>query len=460
MIIYYWQKERKINNKRKTAMAQLPAGSIMSTGPTEKNSLKNKNQFLVPFILIISLFFLWGMVHNLDSILIPHLKKACELNNRQSTLIDTAVYLAYFLMAIPAGIILKKWGYKAGIIGGLLVAMIGALLFYPAADSRSYELFLIALFIIGCGIAVLETAANPYAAVLGPQETAGIRLNLAAAFNGSAAFVAALIGRNFILSNIEHTKEELAAMPVAEKLAYLNTESDAVKVPYLVLAGGFLLVALLFSLFHFPEVKSESKKTRLSEFPKALRHKHLSWAVIAQFAYVGAQVCITSFFIRMAQQGGGFDEDTAAAYLGIYGLLFMIGRFAGTFFLKFVRQQKLLTIYAVICTLLCAIAILGKGEYVVYALCGLGFFVSIMFPTIFALGIVDLGEDTKIGSSLLIMSIIGGAIFPYIMGTIVDMSNDKIQPGYIVPLICFLVIIYFGVSGYKVKIHEKPVELV
>jgi FHS family L-fucose permease-like MFS transporter len=436
-------------------MAQLPVESVIQ--PT-KTASTNKT-FLVPFILVVSLFFLWGMVHNLDSILIPHLKKACQLNNRQSTLIDTAVYLAYFLMAIPAGMMLKKWGYKKGIIGGLAVAAFGALMFYPAADARSYELFLLALFIIGCGIAVLETAANPYAAVLGPQETAGIRLNLAAAFNGSAAFVAAIIGRNFILSGVEYTPEQLAAMPEAEKLAYLNFESSAVKGPYLVLAAGFVLVAVLFSLFHFPEVKSESKTARLSQFAKAFRHKHLSWAVLAQFAYVGAQVCITSFFIRMAQQGGGIDEKTAGWYLGVYGLLFMAGRFIGTFFLKYIQQQKLLTIYAVICTALCATAILIDGKFAVYALCGLGFFVSIMFPTIFALGIVDLGEDTKIGSSLLIMSIIGGAIFPYIMGSIIDMSNDNIQSGYIVPLLCFLLIIYFGVSGYKVREAKKGVEL-
>ena len=435
-------------------MAQIP-----STATELASSAGKKNKFLIPFILVTSLFFLWGMVHNLDSILIPHLKKACELNNRQSTLIDTSVYLAYFLMAIPAGMFLKKWGYKKGIIGGLCVAAIGALLFYPAAEARNFELFLLALFIIGCGIAVLETAANPYAAVLGPPESAGLRLNLAAAFNGSAAFVAAIIGRNFILSGIENTKEELAAMPASEKLAYLNYESSAVQVPYLVLAGGFVLVAVLFSLFHFPEVKSESRSVKLSQFAKAFRHKHLSWAVVAQFAYVGAQVCITSFFIRMAQQGGGIDEKAAGWYLGAYGLLFMGGRFIGTFFLKFVKQQKLLTIYAIICTMLCATAILIDGKLAVYALCALGFFVSIMFPTIFALGIVDLGEDTKIGSSLLIMSIIGGAIFPYIMGTIIDMSGDKIQPGYIIPLVCFLIIIYFGMSGYKIKQHEKPVEL-
>lgn len=429
------------------------------TQPKVAPMATRKRTFLIPFILVTALFFLWGMVHNLDSILIPHLKKACQLNNRQSTLVDTAVFFAYFIMAIPAGIFLKKWGYKNGIIAGLIVAAVGAFLFVPAANIRSFELFLFALFVIGCGIAVLETAANPYAAVLGPPETSSVRLNLAASFNGLAAFVAPVVGTLFILSGVEHSKEELNAMPVAQKLAYLNAEAASVKLPYITLGSGLLLVAVLFLFFHFPEVKADSKNVKLSQFGRVLRRRHLSWAVLAQLAYVGAQVCVTSFFIRMAMQGGGFNEKTAGYYLGAYGLLFMVGRFAGTFFLRFVSSHKLLSIYAVICTILCMAAILGKGEYVVYALGGLGFFMSIMFPTIFSLGLEGLGNDTKIGASLLVMSIVGGAIFPYIMGTIIDLSGDKIQPGYIVPLVCFLVIIYFGMSGYKVKVPGKAVEL-
>jgi len=440
-------------------MAQPPVESVAQ--PSLLVDSKRKQRFfLIPFILVTSLFFLWGMVHNLDSILIPHLKKACVLDNRQSTLVDTAVFFAYFLMAIPAGMFLKKWGYKTGIIFGLLVAAGGAFLFVPAANTRSFELFLLALFIIGCGIAMLETAANPYAAILGPPESAGVRLNLAASFNGLAATVAPWVGTTFILSGVEYSQSQLAAMPAIEKIAYLNSEAAAVRLPYMVFGGVLILVAILFRFFHFPEVKDESKKIKLSQFGKALRHQHLAWAVAAQFAYVGAQVCVTSFFIKMAKQGGGFDEKTAGYYLILYGLLFMGGRFIGTFLLKFFSPQKLLTAYAVICTLLCLTAILGRGDYVVYSLGGLGFFMSIMFPTIFSLGLVELGEDTKIGGSLLVMSIVGGAIFPFIMGTVIDLSGDKVQPGYIIPLICFLVIIYFGIAGYKVKIHEKPVELV
>jgi FHS family L-fucose permease-like MFS transporter len=441
-------------------MAQIPVEAIHQEEDALSDKKKKQKFFLVPFILACSLFLLWGMVHNFNSVLIPHLKKACQLNNRASTLIDTSVYLAYFLMAIPAGIILKKWGYKKGMIGGLVVAALGAFLFVPAANSRSFELFLLALFVIGCGIATLETAANPYVAVLGPPKTASIRLNFGAAINGLAVVIAPIVGSTFILTGINHSEAELNAMPVAEKIAYLNSEAATVKMPYIILGCALLVVVIFYLFFHFPEVKSENKSAKFTHFFRAFRHRHLTWAVIAQFAYVGAQVCVTSFFIRMAQQGGGFDEKSAGYFLGsVYGTLFLVGRFAGTFILRYVRAEKLLTIYAVISTALCAAAILGNGGYVVYCLGALGFFMSIMFPTIFGLGLVDLGEDTKIASSLLVMSIVGGAIFPFIMGTIIDLSHDKIQPGYIVPLICFLVIVYFGVNGYKVRKHEKAVVL-
>ena len=414
------------------------------------NKAGSKPNYLVPFILVTSLFFLWGMAHNLDSILIPHLKKACQLNNAQSTLVDTAVFMAYFLMAIPAGMILKKWGYKSSIILGLVVFAAGAFLFVPAANTRAYEIFLIALFIIGCGLTILETAANPYAAVLGDAKTASTRLNLAASFNGLAAMVAPIVGTLFILSGKEYTPEQLAAMPDTTRMAYLMEEAASVKMPYIVLGSVLVLIAVFFYFMHVPEVKPQTGNiTSKGGFFEVLKHRHLSWAVAAQFFYVGAQVCVTSFFIRMAQQGGGLDEHTAGYYLGVYGFLFMAGRFVGTALLKFMTSQMLLSIYAVISVLLCIVAILGDGAYVIYALGGLGFFMSIMFPTIFALGITNLGEGTKAGSSWIIMSIVGGAILPYIMGTLIDLNNDNIQLGYSIPLICFVVISYYGIKGYK-----------
>lgn len=408
-------------------------------------------KYLVPFILVVSLFFLWGMAHNLDSILIPHLKKACDLNNRQSTLIDTSVFLAYFLMAIPAGMILKKWGYKASMIIGLLVFATGAFLFVPAANQLSYITFLIALFIIGCGLTILETSANPYAAVLGDPAKATSRLNLAASFNGLAAMVAPFIGSMFILSGKSHTKEELAAMTDVTRSSYFMEEAASVKMPYIILGIVLVVIAIIFYFVNLPEIKTKSTDgLAKGSFFGALRHRHLKWAVVAQFFYVGAQVCVTSFFIRMAQQGGGFDEKTAAYYLAIYGLLFTVGRFAGTAMLQFISSHKLLSIYAAISVLLSLVAIFGNGAYVVYALGAIGFFMSIMFPTIFALGIDGIGDDTKPGSSWLIMSIVGGAILPYGMGTLIDFNGDNIQIGYSIPLVCYLIILYFGLKGYKI----------
>ncbi|MBP6432134.1 MAG: L-fucose:H+ symporter permease [Ferruginibacter sp.] len=435
-------------------LSNEPLNNISSTDASKKN------KYLVPFILVAFLFFLWGMVHNLDGILIPHLKTACELNNTQSMLIDAAIFMAYFLMAIPAGMILKRWGYKKGIIAGLIIAGIGACLFVPAANTRIYSLFLLALFIIGCGITILETAANPYAAILGDERGASTRLNLGAAINGLAVFIAPVIGAKFIFSDVEYTKDQLLQMPVTDKLAYLNMESSSVKMPYMFIAAGFLLVAILFYFFKLPEVKEDSKTAKFSEFIKAFRHKHLTWAVFAQFAYVGAQVCVTSVFVRMAMKGGGVDKKTAGYFLGtIYGTLFLAGRFIGTFLTKYISSQKLLTIFSICAAALCLLSILGKGDIVIYSLGAMGFFMSIMFPTIFALGIVNLGNETKIGSSLLVMSIVGGAVFPMIMGKIIDMYNDNIQLGYIVPFICFLIIICFGVRGYKVKEVKQQVEL-
>lgn len=417
----------------------------------------SRRSYLFPFILVTCLFFLWGMAHNLDSILIPHLKKACQLNNRQSTFVDTAVFLAYFLMAIPAGILLKKLGYQFSIIIGLVAFAAGAFLFVPAASALSYGLFLTALFIIGCGLTILETAANPYAAVLGAPESATTRLNLAASFNGLAAMVAPIIGTNLILSGKEYSAQQLAAMPDGTRLAYLAHEAASVKMPYLTLGCVLLVVAVLFYFAALPEIKApESEPSQGGGFFAVLKHKHLFWAVVAQFFYVGAQVCVTSFFIRMAKQGGGFDEKTAGYYLGVYGFLFMAGRFIGTALMKYVSSQRLLSIYAVAAIALCGVAVLGNGGYVIYALGGLGFFMSIMFPTIFALGIAGLGGDTKPGSSWLVMSIVGGAIMPPLMGTLIDFQGDNIQIGYVIPLVCFIVILFFGLYGYR--INKTPIQ--
>jgi FHS family L-fucose permease-like MFS transporter len=407
-------------------------------------------KLLFPFILVTSLFFFWGFVHNLDPILIPHLKKAFRLNNLQSSLVDSAVFIAYFLMALPAGYVMRKFGFKSGILLGLILFGVGCFLFFPAANARLYALFLVALFVIACGLAFLETAANPYATVLGPPESSTQRLNLAQSFNGLAAMVAPIIGGTFILSGKNYTDEELKAMSAPVLNAYLQSEADSVKMPYLILGLVILLLAAIIYFTKMPDTKEEGDD-QSSNFLHAFRHKHLTWAVIAQFFYVGAQVCVSSFFIRMATTMGLEEKMASKYYLGLgYGLAFMVGRFAGTFLMKYIQPAKLLAIYSVINIILSLLAIFGEGMIVIYALIGIAFFMSIMFPTIFSLGIQDLGKDTKLGSSLIVMSIVGGALLPPLLGIIAD-ATENIQYGYVIPLLCFVVVFYFGWKGYKIK---------
>jgi len=410
--------------------------------------MNKANKYLLPFILVTSLFFFWGLIINLDSILIPHLRKAFRLTTLQSSLVDSAVFIAYFLMAIPAGMIMQRSGFKTGIITGLLLFATGSFLFLPAANTREYAFFLGALFIIACGLAILETAANPYATVLGPENTATQRLNLAQSFNGLAVVVAPLIGKYFILSGTEYSDAELANMTVQAKDAYLQSEAASVKGPYIVIGVLILAVAILFLLTKLPDIKEE--KTERKNLLHTLRHQHLFWAVIAQFFYVGAQVCVTSFFINLAKRSAGLNEKDAANYLVGYGIAFMAGRFFGTFLMKYIQPAKLLSIYALVNILLSIVAVFSKGMITVYALIGIGFFMSIMFPTIFALGIKGLGHETKMGSSLIIMAIVGGALLPPVLGYISD-ATKNIQTGYLVPLICFIVVLFFGLKGYKVN---------
>jgi MFS transporter, FHS family, L-fucose permease len=400
------------------------------------------------FILITSLFFLWGFAHNLDPILIPHLKKSFTLTTTQSTLVDSAVFIAYFLMALPAGFIMKRFGYKIGIITGLLFFSIGSFLFIPAANTQSYVFFLFALFVIACGLTILETAANPYASALGPHETSTQRLNLSQSFNGLAAFLAPIIGARVILTK-GHSDAELNAMTESARKVALASEASSVKMPYFILGAVLLLIAIIFALTKLPEIKHKEAGASSKSIFHAFRHKHLTWGVVAQFFYVGAQVSVFSLFILYATSSARLEQVKAADYLGVCGAAFLVGRFLGTFLMKYIKPNKLLALYAAINALLCLVAISAHGMITVYAIIAICFFMSIMFPTIFALGIQDLGGDTEYGSSLIIMSIVGGAILPRIFGYISD-ATGNIQLGYIVPLVCFVVICFFGWRGYKV----------
>ena len=420
------------------------------------NMAKN-NRFA--FVLVTSLFFFWGFVHNLDPVLIPHLRRAFSLTTFEASLVDFSIFIAYFLMAIPAGLIVKKYGYKVGILTGLCFFALGCFLFIPAANTMQYIFFLGALFVVACGLATLETVANPYATMLGAPETATQRLNFAQSFNGLAAFFAPIIGGYLILSDNPKTDAEVAAMAPEIRHTYLLSETASVKMPYLILGCVILVVAFIFLLSKLPEKKTDKEETESRGFFHALRHKQLSWAVAAQFFYVGAQVCILSFLILYAEKVSGIPEKEGKYYSGIAGLLFMIGRFAGTFFMQYVQPPKLLKLYAIICTILCGVLILGSGKVTIYAMLGISFFMSIMFPTIFALGIDGLGADTKAGSSLLVMSVAGGALVPLLLGLIADKTGD-FRLGYIVPLICFAVVFLFAWTGYKRRgVEEVEVKI-
>lgn len=412
-------------------------------------------QYRFAFIMITSLFFLWGFAHNLDPILIPHLKKSFTLSTLQSSLIDSAVFIAYFVMALPAGYIMKKYGYKAGIITGLLLFAIGSFLFIPAANTQQYAFFLGALFIIACGLTILETAANPYASLLGDAETSTQRLNFSQSFNGLAATLAPIIGARIILTK-DYAETELSSMTDAARKLALSSEASTVKTPYFILGAFILLVAIVFWFTKLPEIKEGDEYAGKGKgILHAFRHRHLTWGVVAQFFYVGAQVCVFSFFILYATKAAGIDKVAAADYLGWgCGMAFMIGRFAGTFFMKYIKPARLLAIYSLINMLLCAVAIFSSGMIALFAVIGIAFFMSIMFPTIFSLGIKDLGADTKFGSSLIIMSIVGGALLPPVFAQVADVTKN-IQNGYIVPLVCFAVILYFGLKGYRVVKNDK-----
>lgn len=410
--------------------------------------MNSNRNYILPIILVTSLFFLWAFLHNINPILIPHLKKACQLTDTQSAFIDTSVYLAYFSIALPAGWFMHKYGYKKGILFGLFLYGLGALLFLPAASTRNYTFFLGALFVTASGATFLETVANPYMAKLGDEKTGARRLNFAQSFNGVGAFMAPILGGQFILSGVEHSSVELNQMATSGLLeSYLQTEANTVKIPYLIIAAGVLLLFALFFVSKLPEGKIVHENTKASFSFKVLQIPQVKWAVVAQFFYVGAQVCVGSFFIRFSSYTMDLPEKQAAYWWGFIAMVgFMVGRFSGTFLMKYIKPERLLVLYAIINILLLVVAVFIQGIIAVYSLIAVPFFMSIMFPTIFALGIKGLGEETKIAASFLVMSIVGGAFFPLIMGRISDATGGNIQLAYLVPLVCFIAVLLFALT--------------
>ncbi|MBS1668211.1 MAG: L-fucose:H+ symporter permease [Bacteroidetes bacterium] len=418
----------------------------MTTQTITNIKTKQSAGYRVAFVLIVSLFFLWALTSNLLPTLIPHLKKVCRLSNFESSLLDTSYWSAYFIMAIPAAMIMKKTSYKTGIVIGLMIAAAGSLLFIPAASIREFWFFLLANFILASGMTFLETAANPYISVLGDPSTAAQRLNFAQAFNGLGAFISASVLSKVILSGKEFSEDQLNAMPVDKVNAYLNSEASALNIPYLCIGLLLILVALLFIFQKFPKLEEEKEKA-ISLNVSVLKKSHLAWGVITQFFYVGGQVCISSFFIRYCRSVGE-TENRATTYLGGLLLFFMLGRYVGSFLMKKLAPAKMLVFYSIANILLISYMVLVGGHLSIFSLFGVEFFMSIMYPTIFSLAIKDLGADTKSASAFMVMSIIGGALVPPVMGYCIDIWN--IQLAYSIPLVCFAVVAYYGLVKHRV----------
>jgi FHS family L-fucose permease-like MFS transporter len=413
--------------------------------PSENRQKLVTQGFLVPFILITSLFFLWGIAHGMLDTLNKHFQNMLNMSKAQSGMIQFSVYTAYFGMALPAGYFMKRFGYKRGIILGLSLFSSGAFLIAATTTFESFWVFLICLFIMGCGLATLETAANPYTTKLGPKESAERRINFSQSFNGLAWVIGPLIGL-FIYGNHSNV--------AGEKLSSMI-------LPYCAIGGTVLLVAILFVFTKLPEIKEEESLGENDSVASSdgtpmnkplIKHRHFVLGVIAQFCYVAAQTGVFSYlinFVTDVNQNPHFDVAYGPYFLSIGFALFMIGRMSGSFLMKRFEPTKLLALYALMCCLLLPVVSMGAGWISLIALYGVFFFMSVMFPTIFALGIKDLGPKTKKASSFIVMSIFGGALFPPVMGLIADKFNMSV--GFFAPIPLFAFILYYGLKGHKVE---------
>ncbi|HZG25323.1 MAG TPA: sugar MFS transporter [Chitinophagaceae bacterium] len=409
--------------------------ALSTSSPSVAIEGNGTKSYQLPFILVTSLFFLWGTAYGLLDVLNKHFQETLNITKTRSTLLQASYFGAYFLIALPAGLFMNRYGYKKGIIMGLLLYAVGAFLFYPASQQASFNFFLLALFILASGLTCLETAANPYVTVLGKPETSEFRLNLSQCFNGVGSFIGPIIAANLFFSTDPGESSNL----------------DTVKLVYIIIGVVVLVIAGLFFFTRLPEIKeSEIVSSQVLDQKPLFSHNHFTGSVIAQFFYVAAQVGVATLFINYCTEGGrGIDNSQASYLLSISLLLFTIGRFAGTALMQKIAPNVLLTWYALINIGLCALVVWGQGWLSVYSLMAIFFFESIMFPTIFALGIKDVGHHTKRASSFLIMSIVGGAMVPYIMGMLADSRSTAFA--YILPMLCFFIVAWYGWRGYRVK---------
>ncbi|WP_247231642.1 L-fucose:H+ symporter permease [Telluribacter sp. SYSU D00476] len=452
-------------------MASIPPPSAKSN---VKTSSASGSSYFLPLALVTSLFFLWGLANSLNGTLIKQFQIALDLNRFQAGIIDFAFYMGYFFMALPAGYFMRRYGYKKGILFGLLLYAAGAFLFYPAASVRVYGFFLLALFTIASGLAFLETAANLYVTVLGDPDKAEWRINFAQSFNGISLILGPIIGALFIFAKTEYTTESLASMPAVEAEQIRIQEALSVQGPYLFIGALVLFVALLFTVTRMPEPVTEDEDDAGNNISimSLFRHRHLTLGIIAQFLNVGAQTVLWGYFVdfkldfsreehwslaegymnlinSISGTTTALTQTQIAGYHASFALvLFMLGRFVGTSLMSRMSSNRVLTWYAAGATILMLAAMLTGGLTAVICLSLTYFCHSIMFPTIFALSTKGLGAESKLASSLVIMAIVGGAIMPMAAGALF-----KLGPAYalVVPLLCFAFIVYYAASGSRVR---------
>ncbi len=419
-------------------------GLQQNTAGKSIGKLVPKN-ILIPFILLTSCFAWWGLANNMTDTLLAAFKKIMSMTDFQTSWIQLAFYGSYFCLALPAAMFIKKFSYKSGVLLGLGLFIIGALLFYPSSISMNYLHFLAALYILAGGLSILETSANPYIIAMGPEETGTQRLNLAQSFNPIGSISGVVISQLFILSNLNSASADERAAMGAEQLKQIQSaELNAVMGPYVTVALILLVIWILIAVVKMPRASEASSELNLlPTFKRLVKSRHYVWGVIAQFFYVGAQIGVWSFTIRYVMDELDLDEQNSATYYTAALILFTAFRFLCTGLMKYISPGKLLSILSSAAIVLTIIVIVSGGYIGVFALVGISACMSLMFPTIFGLAVKGLGEDTKIGGSGLIMAILGGAVLTAVQGIVSD-STGSINISYLVPLVCFAVILYYG----------------
>ncbi|WP_256011379.1 sugar MFS transporter [Desertivirga xinjiangensis] len=424
-----------------TKIKSVPQSEQVLTGGTKPKFTEKK--YLTVLVFVTSLFMCWGVAITMGDVLNKHFQHTLSLSRSQSAFVQFAIFGAYFVMGIPAGLFMKKFGYKNGVLLGLSLFALGSFLFVPAANTASFTFFGIALFILGCGLSTLETVAHPFVASLGDQRTSDQRVNFAQSFNALGAIIGPAVGSYFLLrNNVEG-----------------STDLTSVKVLYLVIGGVIAFIAICFAFVKVPaltdphvvdtNIDKDAVNVDLAPGKKLFQHSHFVWAVAAQFFNVAAQSGTWAFFINYGHEVMGFEEATAGNYMVLFMAMMLTGRFVGTFLMRIIAPHSLLAIFALANVVMCIIVAQSFGWVSYAALFAINFFFSIMFPTIFSLGLKNLGSHTQQASSFLSMGVVGGAVFPLIMGAVAD--NVGIAQSYYLPIVCYLVIFLFGSKFYRVR---------